>query len=182
MGKYTEASVQTLEPKDHIRLRPGMYIGKLGDGSSVDDGIYVLLKEVIDNSVAWDTPIVIKKDGYTKLPRIGELIDSLIEEKPEEAYRKNGLEKIRNTKGIEALCFDKEELKMKYKRVFSFIRHKVNSKLYRVKLTGGRYVDITPYHSLFTLKEDKVVAASLETLKQNYYVLVPRVGWEEEGP
>ena len=181
MGKYTEASVQTLEPKDHIRLRPGMYIGKLGDGSSVDDGIYVLLKEVIDNSVAWDTPIVIKKDGYTKLPRIGELIDSLIEEKPEEAYRKNGLEKIRNTKGIEALCFDKEELKMKYKRVFSFIRHKVNSKLYRVKLTGGRYVDITPYHSLFTLKEDKVVAASLETLKENDYVLVPRVGWEEGG-
>ena len=49
--KYSEESIKTLEPKEHIRLRPGMYIGKLGDGSSHDDGIYVLIKEVIDNSI-----------------------------------------------------------------------------------------------------------------------------------
>ncbi|HCI57942.1 MAG: type IIA DNA topoisomerase subunit B [Bacteroidetes bacterium] len=48
---YTEDSIQSLDWKEHIRLRPGMYIGKLGDGSSRDDGIYVLLKEVIDNSI-----------------------------------------------------------------------------------------------------------------------------------
>lgn len=48
---YSEESIKTLEPKEHIRLRPGMYIGKLGDGSAHDDGIYVLLKEVIDNSI-----------------------------------------------------------------------------------------------------------------------------------
>lgn len=48
---YTEEHIRTLEWKEHIRLRPGMYIGKLGDGSSQDDGIYVLLKEVMDNSV-----------------------------------------------------------------------------------------------------------------------------------
>ncbi len=48
---YTEDSIKTLEWKEHIRRRPGMYIGKLGDGSSADDGIYVLLKEVIDNSI-----------------------------------------------------------------------------------------------------------------------------------
>ena len=48
---YTEESIQSLDWKEHIRLRPGMYIGKLGDGSSRDDGIYVLLKEVIDNSI-----------------------------------------------------------------------------------------------------------------------------------
>ena len=41
----------TLTPREHIRLRPGMYIGKLGDGSQSDDGIYVLMKEVIDNSI-----------------------------------------------------------------------------------------------------------------------------------
>lgn len=41
----------TLSPREHIRLRPGMYIGKLGDGSQADDGIYVLIKEVVDNSV-----------------------------------------------------------------------------------------------------------------------------------
>ena len=49
--QYTEASIKSLDWKEHIRMRPGMYIGKLGDGSSHDDGIYVLLKEVLDNSM-----------------------------------------------------------------------------------------------------------------------------------
>ena len=48
---YTEENIRTLDWKEHIRLRPGMYIGKLGDGSSFDDGIYVLVKEVVDNSL-----------------------------------------------------------------------------------------------------------------------------------
>jgi topoisomerase-4 subunit B len=48
---YTEDNIRSLDWKEHIRLRPGMYIGKLGDGSSPDDGIYILLKEVLDNSV-----------------------------------------------------------------------------------------------------------------------------------
>ena len=48
---YTEDHIRSLEPREHIRLRPGMYIGKLGDGSSADDGIYILLKEVIDNAI-----------------------------------------------------------------------------------------------------------------------------------
>ncbi len=48
---YDEDSIKTLDPLEHIRKRPGMYIGKLGDGSSPDDGIYILLKEVIDNSI-----------------------------------------------------------------------------------------------------------------------------------
>ena len=50
-AEYTEDSIRSLDWKEHIRLRPGMYIGKLGDGSSQDDGIYVLIKEVIDNSI-----------------------------------------------------------------------------------------------------------------------------------
>jgi topoisomerase-4 subunit B len=49
--KYDEDSIQTLDPLEHIRRRPGMYIGKLGDGTAPDDGIYVLLKEVVDNSI-----------------------------------------------------------------------------------------------------------------------------------
>ncbi len=50
-ANYSEDSIRTLDWKEHIRKRPGMYIGKLGDGSSPDDGIYVLIKEVLDNSV-----------------------------------------------------------------------------------------------------------------------------------
>ena len=51
VAKYNEDSIRTLDWKEHIRLRPGMYIGKTGNGSSPDDGVYVLLKEVIDNSI-----------------------------------------------------------------------------------------------------------------------------------
>jgi topoisomerase-4 subunit B len=49
--QYDEDSIRSLDWKEHIRLRPGMYIGKLGDGSSIDDGIYVLVKEIVDNSI-----------------------------------------------------------------------------------------------------------------------------------
>ena len=49
--KYTEDNIRSLDWKEHIRMRPGMYIGKLGDGSSPDDGIYILLKEVLDNCI-----------------------------------------------------------------------------------------------------------------------------------
>ncbi|SEA22775.1 DNA topoisomerase IV subunit B [Psychroflexus halocasei] len=51
MTSYTEDNIKSLDWKAHIRMRPGMYIGKLGDGSSADDGIYILLKEVLDNSI-----------------------------------------------------------------------------------------------------------------------------------
>jgi len=50
-SNYSEDDIRSLDWKEHIRLRPGMYIGKLGDGSSLDDGIYILLKEIIDNSI-----------------------------------------------------------------------------------------------------------------------------------
>ena len=61
---YTEESIKSLDWREHIRLRPGMYIGKLGDGSSPDDGIYVLLKEVIDNCIDEHTM------GYGKIIEI----------------------------------------------------------------------------------------------------------------
>lgn len=67
---YTEESIKSLDWREHIRLRPGMYIGKLGDGSSPDDGIYVLLKEVLDNCVdehtmGYGRHIDIKIEGKT---------------------------------------------------------------------------------------------------------------------
>ena len=66
---YTAESVKSLDWKEHIRLRPGMYIGKLGDGSSEDDGIYVLLKEVLDNCIdefvmGFGKQIQVESDGY----------------------------------------------------------------------------------------------------------------------
>ncbi|MCX8472853.1 MAG: DNA topoisomerase IV subunit B [Sediminibacterium sp.] len=67
--KYDESAIRSLDWKEHIRLRPGMYIGKLGDGSSPDDGIYVLIKEIIDNCI----------DEYTM--GFGKIIEITIENK-----------------------------------------------------------------------------------------------------
>ena len=50
-ASYNEESIRSLDWREHIRMRPGMYIGKLGDGASHDDGIYVLLKEIMDNAI-----------------------------------------------------------------------------------------------------------------------------------
>jgi len=69
VANYSEETIKTLDWKEHIRKRPGMYIGKLGDGSSPDDGIYVLLKEVIDNAI----------DEY--MMGFGKIIDIDVEEK-----------------------------------------------------------------------------------------------------
>lgn len=75
--QYTEDNIQSLDWKEHIRLRPGMYIGKLGDGSSPDDGIYILLKEVLDNSIdefvmgAGKTIEVTIKDGQVTVRDFG---------------------------------------------------------------------------------------------------------------
>jgi topoisomerase IV subunit B len=70
VGKYTEDSIQTLDWEEHIRRRPGMYIGKLGDGKLREDGIYILIKEVIDNSIdefamGFGKNIDIKLEGHT---------------------------------------------------------------------------------------------------------------------
>jgi topoisomerase-4 subunit B len=70
MFEYTEESIKSLDWREHIRMRPGMYIGKLGDGSSPDDGIYVLIKEVIDNCIdeytmGYGKQIEITIDGKT---------------------------------------------------------------------------------------------------------------------
>ena len=50
-NQYTEDNIRSLDWKEHIRLRPGMYIGKLGDGAAADDGIYILAKEIVDNCI-----------------------------------------------------------------------------------------------------------------------------------
>ncbi len=68
--EYTEDSIKSLDWKEHIRLRPGMYIGKLGDGSSPDDGIYVLVKEVMDNCIdefamGYGKTVELKVEGKT---------------------------------------------------------------------------------------------------------------------
>lgn len=90
-NRYTEDSIKTMSPLQHIRLRPGMYIGRLGNGTHVDDGIYVLMKEVIDNSIdefimGAGTKIVIRLENNTVSVRdqgrgipLGKVIDCVSE-------------------------------------------------------------------------------------------------------
>ena len=66
---YTEESVQSLSPLEHIRTRPGMYIGRLGDGSHIDDGIYILLKEIIADPV-FSTPGASNSNAVKKLAEV----------------------------------------------------------------------------------------------------------------
>jgi hypothetical protein len=68
-NQYTEDNIRSLDWKEHIRLRPGMYIGKLGDGSQPEDGIYVLLKEVVDNCI--DEHVM----GFGKVMIIADSVD-----------------------------------------------------------------------------------------------------------
>lgn len=87
VSNYTEDDIRSLDWKEHIRLRPGMYIGKLGDGSAPDDGIYVLLKEVMDNSIdehtmgfgrnidVWVEENEVKVRDYGRGIPLGKLID-----------------------------------------------------------------------------------------------------------
>ena len=88
---YDEKAIQTLDALAHIRLRTGMYIGRVGDGSHPDDGIYVLLKEIIDNSIdefimGEGKRVEITRDGATVTVRdygrgipLGKLIDCVSE-------------------------------------------------------------------------------------------------------
>ncbi|WP_340073837.1 DNA topoisomerase IV subunit B [Leptobacterium sp. I13] len=76
-SQYTEENIRSLDWKEHIRMRPGMYIGKLGDGSSADDGIYILLKEVLDNCIdeyvmgAGKTIEIVIKDNHVSVRDYG---------------------------------------------------------------------------------------------------------------
>jgi topoisomerase-4 subunit B len=69
-NNYSEDNIISLDWREHIRLRPGMYIGKLGDGSTPDDGIYILIKEVIDNTIdefvmGFGKQVLIKMDDHS---------------------------------------------------------------------------------------------------------------------
>ncbi|MBI2109735.1 DNA topoisomerase VI subunit B [Candidatus Woesearchaeota archaeon] len=142
--------------------------------------LLMTVKELVDNSLTYNMPILVKKGGTISISKIGELIDEQIETNKEsvEIMRGGHLEKLRIDGNIEVLAFDRNTLKIAFHNVSTLFRHKVNSKIYRVKLTSGRYVDLTAYHSVFTLDKGKVVSIPTSELKVNMPILVPRHSWE----
>ncbi len=142
---YREEDIKTLDWREHIRLRPGMYIGKLGDGTSPDDGIYVLLKEVIDNSIdefvmGYGKTIDIELDGpkmrirdYGRGIPLGKLMDCAAKintgaKYDSKAFKKSvGLNGV-GIKAVNALSSDFQ--------IQAFRENKTN----RIEFTGGEVV------------------------------------------
>jgi DNA topoisomerase-6 subunit B len=141
-----------------------------------------IVHEGVTNSVTRDTAVIIRVNGATKLARIGELIDGLME-KYREHVQVGDVESLRTfDENLEVLCFDKMTLKMKYKRAKSLHRHKLGAgeRLFLLRTVGGREVTVTKHHSLFTLSDGKVVPVRVEELRKGDFVIVPR-RWEMEG-
>jgi len=175
-GEYTAKDIYVLKGLEPVRQRPGMYIGSTGV-----DGLHHLIWEVVDNSLTHQTPILIKENGETKLIKIGELIDSRLG-KSDVVLSKDTAEIARGNLDIEALSFDPADLKLKFRPVASLIRHKVNSDIFRITLQNGRQIEITPYHSLFTLKQGEVLPIKGADLKIGSPVIVPKIWPQNDSP
>jgi len=169
--KYTEEDIKTLEWREHIRLRPGMYIGKRGDGSAPDDGIYVLLKEVIDNCIdefvmGHGKTIEVKLDGDTISVRdygrgipLGKLIDCAAKintgaKYDSEAFQKSvGLNGV-GIKAVNALSenFQIQAFREGKTKSISFSKAEVTDEMQRArssKASDGTYLSFSPDDSIF---------------------------------
>ncbi|MBI4159219.1 DNA topoisomerase VI subunit B [Candidatus Woesearchaeota archaeon] len=140
------------------------------------------IKEAVDNSLTYDMPLIIRKKGKISLTKIGELVDAELEKNKTKIciLRDGSLEKIPAQESIEALAFDKKTLKLSFHPISTLFRHKVNSKIYRVTLTSGRYVDLTAYHSVFTIDKGEVISVPTEALKIGTPLIVPRSSWNSD--
>ncbi len=169
--KYTEEDIKTLEWREHIRLRPGMYIGKRGDGSAPDDGIYVLLKEVIDNCIdefvmGHGKTIEVKLDGDTISVRdygrgipLGKLMDCAAKintgaKYDSEAFQKSvGLNGV-GIKAVNALSenFQIQAFREGKTKSISFSKAEVTDEMQRArssKASDGTYLSFSPDDSIF---------------------------------
>ncbi|HLC19283.1 MAG TPA: DNA topoisomerase VI subunit B [Candidatus Nanoarchaeia archaeon] len=129
-------------------------------------------------------PMLIREDGKIRIVKIGEFINKKIETKKNNvtSMRDGQLERLSLHEFIETLSFDKKTQKLGFHRVSTLFRHKVNSKIYRVKLTSGRYVDLTAYHSVFTLNKGTVIPMATSELKVGMPIIVPRKSWTNYVP
>lgn len=187
---YTEDSIKSLDWKEHIRTRPGMYIGKLGDGSAFDDGIYVLMKETLDNSIdeymmgEGDRVEVTVKDGvvsirdYGRGIPLGKVVDVVSKintggKYDSEAFKKSiGLNGV-GTKAVNALSVnfvvrsfrDGQVKEAEFKRG-ELVRE---SRLAKTTEKNGTYVEFRPDDTIF--KKYHFVHEYMDRMMWNYAFL-----------
>ena len=175
-ASYEAKDIYVLEGLEPVRKRPGMYIGSTGP-----DGLHHLIYECVDNSLTYDTPVLIKEDNQIQLKKIGEVVDSAILANRSKVAAGREIEILRSGFDIKVLSFNPSTLKLSWVSVSSLIRHKVNSEIYEITLQNNRKIQITPYHSLFTLQNGQVVSIRGDELKIGSYVVVPKVFVEPEN-
>jgi topoisomerase-4 subunit B len=189
-NQYTEDNIRSLDWKEHIRLRPGMYIGKLGDGSAADDGIYILVKEVVDNCIdefvmGNGKRVDIKvKDGkvtvrdYGRGIPLGKVIDCVSQintggKYDSKAFKKSvGLNGV-GTKAVNALSnhFMVYAVRDGEKKQATFVRGELTEEL-PISATNeqnGTYVEFIPDETIF--KKFAFKTAYLQKMMWNYCYL-----------
>ena len=189
---YNEDNIRSLDWKEHIRLRPGMYIGKLGDGATADDGIYILIKEVLDNCIdeyvmGHGTSIDIKLDmengmvsirDYGRGIPLGKVIDCVSKintggKYDSKAFKKSvGLNGV-GTKAVNALSgyFKVQAVREGKTKIAEFSRGVLNND-HKIKKTtdgNGTLVEFKPDNSIF--KNYKFRAEYIENQLWNYAYL-----------
>ncbi|MFT4603226.1 MAG: topoisomerase-4 subunit B [Arenicella sp.] len=187
---YTEDNIRSLDWKEHIRMRPGMYIGKLGDGAAADDGIYVLVKEIMDNSIdefvmGNGRRINVKiKDGLASVRDfgrgipLGKVIDCVSKintggKYDSKAFKKSvGLNGV-GTKAVNALSdhFMVESIREGDLKRAAFAKGELvtDDKIEKTEERNGTYFEFTPDISIF--KNYKYRTPYLEKLFWNYCYL-----------
>jgi topoisomerase-4 subunit B len=190
-SNYTEDSIKTLSPLEHIRLRPGMYIGRLGNGSNAEDGIYVLLKETIDNSIDEYTmghgkkieielnDRSIRVRDYGRGIPLGKLIDcvSIINtgaKYDSETFQKSvGLNGV-GQKAVNALSlsFTAQAIREGETRVVEFVQGKLSKdrKNHKTAERNGTIISFTPDTALFG-QDFKFRPEFIEEMLWNYAYL-----------
>jgi len=190
--QYNEDSIRSLDWKEHIRMRPGMYIGKLGDGSAHDDGIYILLKEVLDNSIDefvmgnGKTIEVSVKDKYATIRDygrgipLGKVIDCVSKintgaKYDSKVFKKSvGLNGV-GTKAVNALSeqFKIQSIREGQTKVAEFEQGVIVEDAYIVESTQrkGTKTTFTPDHTIFTNYRFRV--EYVEKMIWNYVYLNP---------
>lgn len=190
ISNYNEDSIKSLDWKEHIRMRPGMYIGKLGDGSSFDDGIYVLLKEVMDNSIdefmmgAGKRIDVTVKEGvvsirdYGRGIPLGKVVDVVSKintggKYDSEAFKKSiGLNGV-GTKAVNALSNNFKVISYRdgQSKTVEFTRGEIikEHKLEKTNEDNGTYVEFRPDDTIF--KKYHFVHEYIDRMIWNYAFL-----------
>jgi intein/homing endonuclease len=174
-SSYSAKDIYVLEGLEPVRKRPAMYIGSTGP-----DGLHHLIWEAADNSLTYNTPLIIRDNNEIKIRKIGEVIDNFFKKNPGfiEKSKSGEIEFLRRGFEMKALSFSYPDLKLKFQSIFSLIRHKVNSPIYKITLQNNRDIEITPYHSLFTLKDGRVLPIKGSEIKINTPIVVPK-NWPE---